>query len=116
MARLFDRLVAANSSPWRAYTEHAFVRQLGDGTLPRAAFQRYLIQDYLFLIHFCRAYGLAIYKTTDLGEMRGFRATLPRRRSIRPPSPIRASCSIAAWRATCSTSRSRSARAWSATA
>ncbi len=76
MARLFDRLVAANSSPWRAYTEHAFVRQLGDGTLPRAAFQRYLIQDYLFLIHFCRAYGLAIYKTTDLGEMRGFLATL----------------------------------------
>src|SRR5258705_5010253 len=76
MARLFDRLVAANSSPWRAYTEHAFVRQLGDGTLPRAAFQRYLIQDYLFLIHFCRAYGLAIYKTSDLAEMRGFQATL----------------------------------------
>ena len=76
MTRLFDRLVAANPTPWRAYTEHAFVRQLGDGTLPKAAFQRYLIQDYLFLIHFCRAYGLAIYKTTDLGEMRGFLATL----------------------------------------
>jgi len=140
MTRLFDRLVAANSSPWRAYTEHAFVRQLGDGTLPRAAFQRYLIQDYLFLIHFCRAYGLAIYKTTDLGEMRGFLATStrssttrwrctskPRRVGPERARPrrdagasghvaIRASCSIAAWRATCSTSRSRSARAWSATA
>jgi thiaminase/transcriptional activator TenA len=74
--RLFDRLVAANPSSWRAYTEHAFVRQLGDGTLPRAAFQRYLVQDYLFLIHFCRAYGLAIYKTTALAEMRAFQATL----------------------------------------
>ena len=74
--RLFDRLVAANPAPWRAYTDHDFVRQLGDGSLPRAAFQRYLIQDYLFLIHFCRAYGLAIYKTTELAEMRGFQATL----------------------------------------
>jgi len=52
------------------------VRALGDGSLPRAAFQRYLVQDYLFLIHFSRAYGLAIYKTTELAEMRAFQATL----------------------------------------
>jgi len=73
---LFGRLVAAAPAPWRDYTEHAFVRALGDGSLPRAAFQRYLVQDYLFLIHFCRAYGLAIYKTTDLDDMRAFQATL----------------------------------------
>ncbi len=73
---LFGRLVSGAPEAWRAYTEHAFVRGLGDGSLPRAAFQRYLIQDYLFLIHFCRAYGLAIYKTSDLAEMRGFQATL----------------------------------------
>jgi thiaminase/transcriptional activator TenA len=73
---LFGRLVAAAPAPWRDYTEHAFVRGLGDGSLPRAAFQRYLVQDYLFLIHFCRAYGLAIYKTTELAEMRAFQATL----------------------------------------
>jgi thiaminase (transcriptional activator TenA) len=73
---LFGRLVAAAPGPWRDYTEHEFVRGLGDGSLPRAAFQRYLIQDYLFLIHFSRAYGLAIYKTTDPVEMRAFQATL----------------------------------------
>jgi len=73
---LFGRLVAAAPGPWREYTEHAFVRGLGDGSLPRAAFQRYLVQDYLFLIHFCRAYGLAIYKTVDLADMRAFQATL----------------------------------------
>jgi thiaminase/transcriptional activator TenA len=75
-AGLFGRLVSSATGPWRDYTEHAFVRGLGDGTLPRAAFQRYLIQDYLFLIHFCRAYGLAIYKTTELADMRAFQATL----------------------------------------
>ena len=73
---LFGRLVAAAPDPWRDYTEHEFVRGLGDGSLPRAAFQRYLVQDYLFLIHFSRAYGLAIYKTTELAEMRAFQATL----------------------------------------
>jgi len=73
---LFGRLVAAAPEPWRDYTEHEFVRGLGDGSLPRAAFQRYLVQDYLFLIHFSRAYGLAIYKTTELAEMRAFQATL----------------------------------------
>jgi thiaminase/transcriptional activator TenA len=73
---LFGRLVAAAPGPWRDYTEHAFVRGLGDGSLPRAAFQRYLVQDYLFLIQFSRAYGLAIYKTTELAEMRAFAATL----------------------------------------
>ncbi len=73
---VFGRLVAAAPAAWRGYTEHAFVCGLGDGSLPRAAFQRYLVQDYLFLTHFCRAYGLAIYKTGELADMRAFQATL----------------------------------------
>ncbi len=67
---LFDRLKAACRDDWRAYTEHEFVRQLAAGTLPEGAFRHYLGQDYLFLIHFARAYALAAYKTTDLAEMR----------------------------------------------
>ena len=31
---------------------------------------RYLVQDYLFLLHFARAWGLAIYKGDTLSEMR----------------------------------------------
>lgn len=67
---LFDRLSADAADDWRHYVEHAFVRQMGDGTLPQAAFRHYLVQDYLFLIHFARAYALAIYKGTNLDEMR----------------------------------------------
>src|SRR5207237_1123496 len=47
-----------------------FVRQLASGELPEPCFRRYLIQDYLFLIHFARAWGLAIYKSDTLSEMR----------------------------------------------
>jgi len=66
----FDRLKTACGADWQAYTGHDFVRQLAAGTLPEAAFRHYLGQDYLFLIHFARAYALAAYKTTNLAEMR----------------------------------------------
>lgn len=68
-ATLFDRLKAACAEEWRAYTEHAFVRALGDGTLPKACFRRYLGQDYLFLIHFARAYALGAYKSETLDDI-----------------------------------------------
>ncbi|CAH1665639.1 Aminopyrimidine aminohydrolase [Chelatococcus asaccharovorans] len=66
----FERLKAASAEDWRAYCQHDFVRQLGAGTLPRAAFRHYLEQDYLFLIHFARAWGLAVYKSRTITELR----------------------------------------------
>ena len=67
---LFERLKSACQDDWQAYTGHDFVCQLAAGSLPEASFRHYLGQDYLFLIHFARAYALAAYKTTDLTEMR----------------------------------------------
>jgi thiaminase/transcriptional activator TenA len=52
---LFDQLKANCAQDWTSYIEHEFVRKLGAGTLPEAAFRQYLIQDYLFLIQFVRA-------------------------------------------------------------
>jgi thiaminase/transcriptional activator TenA len=43
---------------------------LADGTLPEPAFRHYLVQDYLFLIEFARAYALAVYKSNQLADMR----------------------------------------------
>lgn len=67
---LFGRLRAACAEDWEAYVDHAFVRRLGDGTLPEECFRHYLGQDYLFLTHFARAYGLAVFKSDDLDDMR----------------------------------------------
>ena len=72
---LFSRLKAAASEEWAAYVEHEFVRQLGEGRLSEACFRHYLGQDYLFLIHFARAYGLAIFKSDNLADMRAAAAT-----------------------------------------
>jgi thiaminase (transcriptional activator TenA) len=69
-AGLFPRLVAAGDRDWYAYIRHRFVLLLAGGELPEECFRRYLVQDYLFLIHFARAWGLAIYKSDALAEMR----------------------------------------------
>ena len=77
---LYDRLVAAAGDDWHAYVTHPFVEAMAAGTLPEAAFRHYLVQDYLFLIQFGRAYALAAYKGRTLAEMRygldGLRAIL----------------------------------------
>jgi thiaminase/transcriptional activator TenA len=72
----FDRLKTAASTEWQAYTEHPFTNGLADGSLPEAAFRRYLLQDYLFLIEFARAYALSIYKSPTLADMRDAAAGL----------------------------------------
>ncbi len=66
----YAALRSAAGQDWRAYTEHAFVEGLGDGSLPEAAFKHYLVQDYIFLIHFARCYALGVYKAETVEEMR----------------------------------------------
>jgi thiaminase/transcriptional activator TenA len=72
----FGRLRRAAEDQWRGYVGHEFVRALGDGSLPQAAFRHYLIQDYLFLIQFARAWALAAYKSDTMAEMRAAAAAM----------------------------------------
>lgn len=67
---IFDRLTTAAHKDWASYVDHEFVRGMGDGTLPVEAFKAYLVQDYLFLIQFSRAYALAAFKSRTLDEIR----------------------------------------------
>jgi len=67
---LFQRLKGDIQDVWSAYTDHAFVRQLLEGSLPEPCFRHYLGQDYRFLIHFARAYALAAYKSETLADIR----------------------------------------------
>lgn len=73
---IFDRLKAAAQTDWDSYVDHHFVRQMGDGTLSEAAFRTYLVQDYLFLIQFARAWALAAYKSRTVADIRAAQAGL----------------------------------------
>ena len=66
----FERLKTEASAEWRAYIEHPFTNGLADGSLAEAAFRHYLVQDYLFLTEFARAYALSVYKSPKLADMR----------------------------------------------
>jgi thiaminase (transcriptional activator TenA) len=73
---LFGRLRRDAGTTWEAYVWHDFVRGIGAGTLPEPAFRHFLIQDYLFLIHFARAHALAGFKATKLADIRSAAATV----------------------------------------
>lgn len=66
----------AAAPDWQGYTHHAFVEGLRRGDLPRANFLHYLRQDYVFLIHFARAWALAAVKSDTLAEMQAASATV----------------------------------------
>ena len=74
--RAFTLWRDACAPDWDAYARHAFVAGLGDGTLPQPAFHRYLVQDYVFLVHFARAWALAVVKAETLEEMQAAAATV----------------------------------------
>lgn len=68
--RLLKRLISSCEADWRRYVDHAFVTALAAGTLPEASFRHFLTQDYVFLVHFSRAWALAVYKAERLADMR----------------------------------------------
>ncbi len=72
----FERLKAEASDEWHDYCHHDFVNQLGNSSLPVACFRHYLLQDYVFLVHFSRAWALAVYKAERLDDMRAAATTL----------------------------------------
>lgn len=63
-------LIAGCQQDWDLYVKHPFVRQLGQGELDKASFQHYLKQDYLYLIHYARAFALAVFKSDGPAQMR----------------------------------------------
>lgn len=73
---LFPKLRTASQPNWDAYVNHAFVQGLQKGSLPRAAFQHYMRQDYVFLVHFSRAWALAVVKADTVDEMKLAAGTL----------------------------------------
>lgn len=73
---VYARLRDAAGGDWDHYIRHDFVTGIRDGSLPEAAFRHYLIQDYLFLIHFARAYALAAYKSRTLEDIRAAAAVM----------------------------------------
>lgn len=51
---------------WERYVGHEFTRRLAHNTLDIKSFKFFLEQDYIYLKHYARCYGLGIYKSDDM--------------------------------------------------
>lgn len=54
---------------WNACTETPFVQEVKNGTLPMEKFKYYMIQDSIYLKHYARVYGKAMYHSTKLKDI-----------------------------------------------
>lgn len=64
-----DELYEAARDIWDAQVEHPFVRGIGDGSLDPAVFERWVRQDYLYLIEFARVFAWAAARSDRLESM-----------------------------------------------
>src|SRR5829696_9107077 len=67
-----EHLRALAEPTWAAQFAHPFVLGIGAGTLPIEPFKHWVRQDYLFLIEYCRLFGLAAARAPDLATLGRF--------------------------------------------
>lgn len=72
MGNTVKRLLEATKDIWMQYNKHPFVMGIQDGTLDREKFRYYIIQDYLYLEDYARAFALGIAKAKSLETTRLF--------------------------------------------
>jgi thiaminase/transcriptional activator TenA len=67
----FSESLKKNNLPlWnKAHVNHPFTEGIQDGSLEFEKFKHYMIQDYKFLIEYCRVISVAISKSFDLKIM-----------------------------------------------
>ena len=71
-----DELYEAARHIWDAQVEHPFVAGIADGTLDRAVFERWVRQDYLYLVEFSRVFAWAAARADRLESMSWYAAAL----------------------------------------
>ncbi|KAL9625764.1 MAG: hypothetical protein Q9160_000084 [Pyrenula sp. 1 TL-2023] len=69
--RFLEYLLGRNdvATIWNQFLNHDFVKKLSDGSLQRRTFEKYLVQDYLYLIQFARCHALAAYKSRNIDSI-----------------------------------------------
>jgi thiaminase (transcriptional activator TenA) len=69
---ILDSMRAKAAPIWEKEHAHPFVQGLGDGTLAPERFKFYLRQDYVFLVDYCRVFGIAAAKARDAAMIASF--------------------------------------------
>jgi thiaminase/transcriptional activator TenA len=71
-----DELFSATKPIWDAQLEHPFVKGIASGNLPEGVFERWVIQDYRYLVEFARVFAYGAAKADRLQSMSWYAAVL----------------------------------------
>ena len=73
----FMKTVVENNLPiWNKCMDTPFIQELWTGKLPENKFKEYMIQDSIYLKHYARVYGQAIYCSKRLKDIQIFYSIL----------------------------------------
>lgn len=61
-----ERLLQDSADIWQEYNQHPFVRGIQDGTLSKDRFRFYMIQDYLYLEEYAKAFAVGVAKAKSI--------------------------------------------------
>lgn len=73
---LTDYLFNEVKTIWDEYLNHPFIKEMGEGTLDKEKFRRYLIQDFLYLKEYAKVYGIGLVKSESIEEMKFFKNSI----------------------------------------
>ena len=71
-----QEVVADSKEIWDQCVASPFVQELKSGTLPTEKFKEYMIQDSIYLKHYARIYGQAIYHASTLRDIQMYYSVL----------------------------------------
>ena len=71
-----QKVLKHNKPIWDKCADTPFVRDMQTGSLPFDCFKEYMIQDSIYLKHYARVYGKAIYHATTLRDIQIYYSTL----------------------------------------
>ncbi len=71
-----DELYEATRGIWNAQVQHPFVQGISNGTLDPEVFERWVRQDYLYLVEFSRVFAWAAARGDRLESMSWYAAAL----------------------------------------
>ncbi len=67
-----ERLLDATKEIWDSYYEHPFVKGIENGSLDREKFRYYIIQDFLYLEDYAKAFAIGIAKAKSIETLQMF--------------------------------------------
>jgi len=71
-SRFSDHLQKLADPIWQSQLQHPFVKGIGDGSLAPEKFRFWILQDYRFLIEYCRLLALAAARAPDFETLTWF--------------------------------------------